>query len=112
MAKPRQYKKEHFIEAIKGSGGFKTTVAKRLGCSYTLVQIRLKEDPELQALLDEEFEVQLDNAETVLQELINEKTPSAVYFYLKTRGKHRGYVERQEISGPDKEPLSFKWTEE
>ena len=44
----------------------------------------------------------LDLAEKRLFDLVNEGHPSAIIFTLKTLGKHRGYIERQEheISGP------------
>ena len=44
----------------------------------------------------------MDLAEKRLFDLVNEGHPSAIIFTLKTLGKHRGYIERQEheISGP------------
>ena len=33
---------------------------------------------------------------------------TAIIFYLKTQGKHLGYVERQEVSSPDDAPLRIE----
>ena len=48
------------------------------------------------AIVDEIQESLIDNAESKLQKLINEDSPVAILFYLKTRAKSRGYIERQE----------------
>ena len=42
-----------------------------------------------------------------MHQQIKEKIPSSTIFYLKTKGKHRGYVEKQEIEV--NEPKPFKW---
>ena len=39
----------------------------------------------------------IDNAEDELQKLINLGNPIAIIFYLKTKGKKRGYDEKQTI---------------
>jgi len=42
-------------------------------------------------------ESNIDWAEGKLRELIEGKDTIATIFYLKTRGKHRGYIEKQEV---------------
>ncbi|MBQ8969190.1 MAG: transposase [Bacteroidaceae bacterium] len=49
--------------------------------------------PELKKALDEEDESILDWAETKLIEQVNEGNLTALIFFLKTKGKKRGYVE-------------------
>jgi hypothetical protein len=46
---------------------------------------------------DNENEGLLDLAESKLIENINKNDDTAIIFYLKTKGKNRGYIERQEI---------------
>ena len=41
----------------------------------------------------------IDFAETQLQSLIKDKDKAAIFFYLKTKGKHRGYVEKYDFQG-------------
>ena len=42
-------------------------------------------------------EVTLDFAESMLHKQIQDKDTTATIFFLKTKGKKRGYVERQEV---------------
>ncbi len=112
MAGKYKYKDEHFMKAAENSGGFVSVIANRIGCSYNTVFLRMKTLPELKEKIEEEREVQLDNAEGRLQELINEKNPTAIIFFLKTRAKKRGYVERQEVTGPDGDPLALTWSDD
>lgn len=51
-------------------------------------------DPKLKAALDEEDESMLDWAETKLIEQVNDGNLTALIFFLKTKGKKRGYVEQ------------------
>jgi len=43
-----------------------------------------------------------------LFENIRDGKTSETIFYLKTKGKNRGYVERQEITGADGMPTKFE----
>lgn len=43
----------------------------------------------------------LDYAESALLKLIKEGNATALIFFLKTKGKHRGYIERSELTGKD-----------
>ena len=43
-------------------------------------------------------DIALDFAESKLYELIKEANVPATLFYLKTKGKNRGYIERQELA--------------
>lgn len=54
-------------------------------------------DPEYKAEVENMPDFVLDFAENALFKLIEEKNPQATMFYLKTKGKKRDYVERQEI---------------
>ena len=67
----------------------------------------LKEDPAYKEACDNLPEVVLDFAEHHLHKLIAQGNPAATIFLLKTKGKGRGYVERQEIEVAEKKPLSW-----
>jgi hypothetical protein len=47
----------------------------------------------------------IDMAETALYQLVSEKNPSTVQFFMKTKGRKRGYQERVEHTGKDGAPL-------
>jgi hypothetical protein len=111
MSRSPHFTLEQFQKAIDGSGGFISVIADRVGCNLSTVYEWKKKHSEVQTAIDAEKVRQVDHAEGQLQALINEKNPTAIIFYLKTQGKQRGYVERQEVSGPVDSPLLFKWTE-
>jgi hypothetical protein len=54
----------------------------------------LKRHKTLQSAVEEAIEFNLDLAETKLLKAIDNSTPWAIVFYLKTKGRQRGYVER------------------
>ncbi len=57
----------------------------------------LKEDPTYKMAYEDLGEVALDFAETNLHKQIKEGVPASTIFYLKTKGKNRGYIEKTEI---------------
>lgn len=64
-----------------------------------------KDDPEFAKAIEEVNESAIDHVEGKLFNRIDEKDTTAIIFFLKTRAKKRGYVERQEHTGPDGESL-------
>ena len=52
--------------------------------------------------------IALDFVESQLFKNIKEGKTSEMIFYLKTKGKKRGYIERQEITGADGMPTNFQ----
>jgi hypothetical protein len=46
--------------------------------------------------------------ESRLLKNIDSGDTTAMIFYLKTKGKHRGYVERQELTGKEGGDLTFR----
>ncbi len=101
-------KKEQFIEALEKSMGIMSQAAKKIGVERTTPYRWMREDEEFKDRCDEVQNVVLDFAETKLFELVQEGHPSATIFLLKTRGKERGYVERQEITGSDGKGLDVR----
>ena len=93
-------KAAEIVEKVKGSGGYVSVVAGRLGISYRHVNNLRHKFPTVAEAFAEEREKQLDYAEGKLQEKIRTGDTTSIIFYLKTQGKGRGYVERQELSGP------------
>jgi hypothetical protein len=104
-------KKEAMLEALEKSLGVVTNAAKAAGIHRDTHYNWIRKDEEYKAKVEELQEVALDFAESSLYKQIRDGNVTATIFYLKTRGKKRGYVERQEISqvGETKivvEPLS------
>ena len=88
------------LEALEKSLGVVTTACKSIGLARSTFYEWLKEDSFKQAV-NEIQEVAIDFAESQLHKQIADGNTSATIFYLKTKGKKRGFVERQEISAPD-----------
>jgi len=98
------------MEAIKGTGGIKTTIAQRLGVSRWTVDNYLERWKTVEEVYNEECEAVLDMAETNLIQEIEDKNFLAIKFYLQTKGRARGYVERQEVTGKDGGAIETKAT--
>ena len=98
------------IQAIQGSGGFVTTVAQRLECSRQYVYTLMNKYATVREALEDEREKIKDMAEGELLKQIRGGNMTAIIFYLKTQGKHLGYVERQELSGPDGQKIEHVTT--
>lgn len=101
------FTKEQVTEAIEGSAGIVSTIAKRLNCSWhTADKYVNRWECTRQAYANEE-EHALDLAETKLLKLINAEDGTMIRYYLSTKGKRRGYVERRqaEVTGKDGGPI-------
>lgn len=96
------------IEAIRGSGGFVTEIAKRLGVSRTHVYRLRDKYVSVAEAIEDEREKQKDFAEGQLLKGINSGNMTAIIFFLKCQAKERGYVERQELTGADGGPVVIK----
>ena len=68
-----------------------------LGSALSRLMVVVERYPDLKDVLVEAREGALDLAESKLIKLIKEGNLTAIIFFLKTQGKHRGYVERQEL---------------
>jgi len=103
-----QNKPEDYIKAITEAQGLISVAARRLGCSRTAVYEAAKNHPEVQRAIDDARERTTDLAEGKLIQKINEGDNTAIIFYLKTQGKRRGYVERQEVTGAEGSELTVR----
>ena len=84
-------------EALVTYHGGVYLVAESLGIWPQAIYARIKKSPEFQQLLDLYDGRRTDVAELKLEQAIGNGEPWAVQFQLKTKGRSRGYVERQEV---------------
>lgn len=114
MIDPRKRRKkitaEQIEEALRKSGGFITAAAKLLGVSHANICQRIKRNKHLQKVRTEIEEYYIDMAETGLVKKILAEDFKAITFYLKNKGKSRGYTEKQEldIGGQEDNPVIFE----
>lgn len=85
------------IEALEKSLGIVTTACKQVGISRQTHYEWMREDAEYKAAVDSIADIALDFAESKLHKSIENGSDTATIFYLKTKGKKRGYVERMEV---------------
>ena len=89
--------KAAIIQSLEKSLGVVTSACKQVGISRTQFYSWMKEDEEFKEAVEDISNVALDFVESRLHQQIKDDSTAATIFYLKTKGKKRGYVERQEI---------------
>jgi hypothetical protein len=70
---------------------------RKLKVSRSAYQLNYEKDKEFALACDTVQEELLDLVESKAMELIREKNTQMIIFYLKTKGKSRGYIERTEV---------------
>ena len=108
MARQPRYTVVQVAEALEQSAGIRSSAAAKLGCTLTTVSNYIERHKSLQDLEAEIVERHLDMAESKLLKAIQEGNLGAIIFYLKTKGKHRGYSERYQVEGPDGGPVQIE----
>ena len=106
MNKTEQHKKA-MLKALEKSLGVVTTACKAAKVGRTQFYEWLKVDKEFAAAVKDVENIALDFAESQLHSQIHGGNTSATIFYLKTKGRNRGYVERQEIAGVKDQPVEI-----
>ncbi len=90
-----------FIDAIPGTRGNVSEIARRVGCCWHIAKKYIDERPTVKQAYDDEVEASLDHTESKLNELIDSGNLGAIKFHLVMKGKHRGYVQQTEVTGPN-----------
>jgi hypothetical protein len=103
--------KKAMIAAMEKSLGVVSSAAKAAGISRDTHYRWMKEDEEYSNQVNDLSEVALDFAESSLHRQIQSGQTAATIFFLKCKGRGRGYIEKQEIDfnnnlGPDLSELS------
>ena len=102
-------KKQDLVDAIHKYNGNISAVARAFGVTRSTIYSHIEKRPELKDLIQDERESMLDDAESELYKQAKRGNTTALIFMLKTRGKERGYVERQEITGKDGNSIVVRW---
>lgn len=103
--------KKEVLEAINGSLGIISTIAKRLGCESRTAKRLIDKWQETKDALFDEQELVLDLADTGLYDALIKKEQWAIKFVLSTKGQSRGYVVTPTIKLDNGEPLNIQFTE-
>tara|TARA_R100001530_G_C4304807_1_gene151433 strand:- start:132 stop:485 length:354 start_codon:yes stop_codon:yes gene_type:complete len=97
MDKSRHIKKESMLKALEASLGVVTVACKSTGLPRATFYKWLKEDKKFANEVKDIENIALDFAESKLHNQIEKNNTSATIFYLKTKGKKRGYIEKSEL---------------
>ena len=99
--------KKAMLDALKASLGVVTDACEKVGMSRQTHYRWLKEDEDYKASVDELTNVALDFVESKLFEQIKDGSVPCIIFYLKTKGKGRGYIEKQQIEIEGAKPATW-----
>lgn len=107
--------KQDFIKKFKETKGIISSACEAAGISRVTYYRWIKDDEEFAETCKEIEEASIDYVESKLLENIEQNKTPEILFYLKTKGKARGYVERQEIQTdgfPDKIQIEVVYNED
>lgn len=103
MAKLTVDKVNGLIDEMMGNVSM---VARALNVNRSTVYRFIEKHPTCKVALDEAREKMIDNVESKLYSKALDGDTTSMIFFLKTQGKHRGYVERQVVTGADGNPAN------
>jgi hypothetical protein len=103
------YTAEQFIKAIPGTGGIITSIARKVGCEWNTAKVYIEKYPTVKQAYENECETMLDMAEAELYKAVKSGKDWAIKYTLATKGKNRGFTERNEITGKDGGAIIIDW---
>jgi len=89
--------KQRMILALEQNLGIVTNACKAIGISIPMHYKWLKEDAEYRRAVKDMENAALDFAESQLLKQIQKGNPLSTIFYLKCKGKKRGYIEQNNL---------------
>lgn len=94
-----RYTAQQFIDAIPGTAGIVTTIARRVGCDWHTARRYIDTLATVKQAYDDEVETTLDAAESVILSDIQNKEVQTAKWYLTMKGRERGYAatDRHEV---------------
>lgn len=97
MSDKTDIKKKEILEALEKSLGIVTTACKQVGINRDTYYEWLKKDKDFKKKVRELENVALDFVESQLHKQIAKGNPLSTMFYLKCKGKKRGYIEQNNV---------------
>lgn len=101
-------RQQKFLDSLVACHGIVSDAARKAGVSAEVPYSWMAEDPDFKAKVAEAKEIAIDFVESSLFRQIQKEVPASTIFFLKTRAKHRGYIERSEITGAEGGPLDIR----
>lgn len=98
-------KKEAMLAALAKTLGIVKTACDLVGLDRHTHYKWMDKDAKYKAKVIAIDDIALDFAESKLHKSIEQGNIAGIIFYMKTKGKNRGYIERRELTGKDGQPL-------
>lgn len=111
MKQPKEYTEAQVCEAVRGSLGIMSTVAKNLNCTWGTARTYIEKYPEAKQLWEDEKERVLDLAESKVFKSINLDDVGAAKWLLSNRGRDRGYGETLKVEQSGKLNVGIEFGE-
>lgn len=92
-----QHTKKALLKALEETLGIVTSACKMVGVNRSTYYKYYNEDADFKEQVDSISDIALDFAESQLHKQIEEGNSTSTIFYLKTKGKKRGYIEKSEV---------------
>lgn len=105
-------KKENFLTVYRAQAAIVSKAIDAAGISRTTFHRWRREDPEFDECAAEIEEAQIDFAESKLLEAINAGDVRAITFYLKCKGKQRGWSETAQKQEPQQPGITVQHGQE
>jgi hypothetical protein len=102
--------KDKMISALEKYKGIVSYAVKAVGINRSTHYRWMKEDEVYKAAVEDITEVTLDYVEQKLIDQIDDDHPASIMFYLKSKGKKRGYGQSVELTGDAEKPI--QWIEQ
>ena len=103
-----KYTTQEFIDAIAGTGGIVSAIARKVGCDWNTAKKYIDTYPTVRAAYDAECEAMLDLAESTVLKNIKDGDTQDAKWYLTKKGKRRGYGDSMEVTGEGGGPVTFR----
>jgi len=100
--------KQQLLEALERTLGIVTPACKEVGISRNQFYQYYKSDPDFKKAVDDIHDVTLDFVENQLLKKIKEGSERSILFYMKYRGKKRGYTESMDVTSDGKSISEIK----
>lgn len=93
------YNAQQFIDAIPGTGGIVSAIARKVQCDWETAKKWIDNYPTVKRAYDAECESMLDLAESTILRSIKDGDTSDAKWYLTKKGKHRNYGDSVVLTG-------------
>lgn len=108
MRRTLEGRKQNFLKLLQKNYGVVTKTCQDMGMSRVAYYNWMNDDMDFRKAVEDITDVVLDMVEQKLFEKIDEKSEKSIHFFLKHRGKKRGYEESLNIETNQVDNIEIK----